>query len=317
MKRSAIDCLRRAGHSTRANAGLIPLSLVQSFLFTLLFVVSLLPPVLVLGGMALLERDWNAAAFEEWLAGLEVAAAANLAALALAVFASLVLGLLAVLVWGWFQGAMLGVLVAAERQAPSGAEGRPGAWRWFRTFSLRDFAGWGGRNAWRFFWFFHLSVTVSLLLLLAGVLVALGAGLGYEAWGGPAAWGIGCGAALPLLFALLVYALWNLTAQPAVALPESGVLQGARAGLRLIGRRLGAVLLVLLVFVVFSVVAWTAIAVTQMMVGLAIPDHTVAWLLVYGLFSVLQWVLSAALTVYANAAFSSLVVAEAAVETAR
>lgn len=312
MKRSAIDCLRRAGLSLRANAGLIPLSLVQSISFTLLFVVSLVPPVLVLGGMALLEGEWNAALFEEWLAGLEASLAANLAALGLAVFASLVLGLLAVLVWGWFQGGVLGILVAAERQAPPGAEGRAGAWRWFRTFSLRDFAGWGGRYAWRFFWFFHLSVTVSLLLMLAGVLVALGAGLGYETWGAPAAWGIGCGASLPFLFAVLVYALWTLAAQPAVALPESGVIRGARAGLRVVGRRPGAVLLVLVVFAVLSVVAWMAIFVAQMLIGVAIPDDTLAWALVYVLFSLVQWVLSAALTVYASAAYSSLVVAEAA-----
>ena len=70
MKRSAIDCLRRAALSTRANAGLVLLALLQSFLFTVLFVVSLLPPVLVLGGMALLQGAWTAEALEEWLAGL-------------------------------------------------------------------------------------------------------------------------------------------------------------------------------------------------------------------------------------------------------
>lgn len=315
MTRSAIECLRRAGLSTRANAGLIPLSLAQSFVFTLLVVASLVPPLMVLGGMALLEGEWDPATFDERLRGIDLSLADQLLPLALAVFASLVLGVLAVLVWGWFQGGMLGVLVAAERQAPPGAEGRPGAWQWFRTFSLRDFAGWGSRYTWRFFWFFHLSVTISLVLVLVAVLVAVGAGVGYEAWGGPAAWGIGCGAALPFLFALIVYALWNLTAQPAVALPESGVLRGAREGLRLVGRRPGAVLLVFVAFFVFSVVVWITVWMAQMVVGVAVPDDTLTWAVVYVLFSLVQWALGAVLTVYANAAYSSLVVAEAGAET--
>lgn len=314
MKRSAIDCLRRASQSLRSNGGLIPLALLQHVLVGVLFVVSLAPPFLVLGGMALLQGEPSVAALEEWLAGLATALAAGLVPLALAVLASFVLGILAVYVWGWFQGGMLGVLVAAERQAPSGAEDRAGGWRWFRTFSVRDFAGWGGRYAWRFFWFFHLSLTVSLLLVLAGLLIAFAAGVAREAWGLPAAYGIGCGASLPLLFGFVVYALWNLAAQPAVALPESGTLRGARIGLRVVGRRPGAVLLIFLAFVVVSVVAWLVLAVAQAGVGLLVPDDLAVWIALYGLFSLVQWTLSAALTVFATGGFASLVVSEAAGE---
>lgn len=314
MKRSAIDCLRRAFLSLRANVGLIPLALVQSLLVGLLFVASLAPPFLVLGGMALVRGDRSGGALEAWLGGLGAELATRLAPLGLAVLASSVLGLLAVYVWGWFQGGMLGILVAAERQAPPRAEDRAEGWRWFRTFSVGDFSGWGGRYAWRFFWFFHLSVTVSLLLLLVGLLIALAAGLGRETWGLPAAYGIGCGGSLPLLFAFAVYVLWNLTAQPAVALPASGTLRGARTGLRVVGRRPGAVLLVFLVFVVVSVVAWIGLAVAQMAVGVAVPDDLTAWAVVYGLFSLVQWALSTALNVFATGAFTSLVVAEAAGE---
>lgn len=315
MKRSAIDCLIRAALATRANAGLIPLALLQSFLVTALFVVSLLPPFLVLGGIALLHGDWSSGTVEDWLAGLDsglqTVVATSLAPLLLSLVASTIIGLLAILVWGWFQGGMLGVLVAAERQVPAGAESRPGAWRWFRTFTFHDFSGWAGRNAWRFFWFFHLSVTIGLLLTLAAVLVALGAGLGYETWGASAAYGVGCGASLPFLFAVIVYALWNLTAQPAIALPDGGVFAGAGLGLRVVGRRSGAVILVFLAFLVLTVVAWIAVSVVQMGTGLMVPDDTLTWLLVSLVFALIQWVMSSAVAVYAHAAFASLVVSEA------
>jgi ABC-type amino acid transport system permease subunit len=267
--------------------------------------------VLVLGGMALLQGAWTAEALEEWLAGLATTLGATLVPLLLSLLASLLLGLLSVLVWGWFQGGMLGVLVAAERQAPPGAENRSGAWRWFRTFSLHDFSGWAGRYMWRFFWYFHLSLTVCLLLVLAGSLIVLAASLGYQTWGASAAYGIGCGASLPLLFAGIVYVLWNLVAQPAVALPESGTVAGARVGLRLVGRRPGAVLLLCLAFFVLSLVVGIAVSVMQMAAGLVTPRGTLSWALVYALFSLLQWVASSLLSVYANAAYSSLVVAEA------
>jgi len=312
MQRSAIDCLRRAALSTRANAGLVLLALLQTFLFTLLFVLSLLPLGAVLGGTDLLSRDWTVGAIEEWLAGLESGAALpGMVPVLLALLASTLVGLLAVLVWGWFQGGMLGVLVAAERQVPHGAENRAGAWRWFRTFSLRDFAGWGGRYMWRFFWFFHLTATVCLLLVLVAALIAVAAGAGYQTWGGPAAYGIGCGASLPFLFAAAVYVLWNLVAQPAVALPESGTARGARMGLKTVGRRPGAVLLVFLSFLVVSILAWIGISVVQMAAGVVVPDDTLSWVLVYVFFSLIQWLASSLLTVYANAGYASLVVAEA------
>lgn len=312
MQRSAIDCLRRAALSTRANAGLVLLALLQTLLFVVLFVLSLLPLGVVLGGTALLSRDWTVGGIEEWLAGLGTGAGLpGMVPVLLALLASLLVGLLAVLVWGWFQGGILGVLVAAERQAPRGAENRPGAWRWFRTFSLRDFAGWGGRYMWRFFWFFHLTATVCLVLVLAATLIAVAAGAGYQTWGGPAAYGIGCGASLPFLFTAAVYVLWNLVAQPAVALPESGTTRGARMGLRLVGRRPGAVLLVFLAFMVVSILAWIGISVVQMAAGLMLPDDTQAWVLVYVAFLLFQWLASSLLTVYANAGYASLVVAEA------
>lgn len=316
-KRTAFECLHRGLLSTRANWGLIPLGILQNVLFTLLSVLSLLPPFLVLGGMALLERDWSGAAFEDWLAGLDEMVAGALVPLALAVLASLLVGLLAVAVWGWFQGGIVGVLLAAERQALPGAQGRAGGWRWFRTFSMGDFAGWGGRHVWRFFWLFHLSLAVVLVFGLLAVLLILGAVYGQEAWGGGAALGIGCGGALPLLFGLLVYVLWYAAAQPAVALEGSGPLRGAVLGLRVVGRRLGASLILGVVVLGLSFAVGMILAMGQLALDVLLRDRFAVWLAAYGLLSLVQWFLTVALTVYGLASFASLVSAETAEEEPR
>jgi hypothetical protein len=309
-RRSAIDCLRRGFLSTRANLGLLPLKALQDLLVTLLIVASLLPPFLVLGGQVLLEGGWSEAALEGWLAGLGDEVASRMAPVALAIVASLVIGLLAVLVWGWFEGGLLGILVAAERQARPGAEDHAGGWRWFRTFSLRDFSGWGGRHLWRFFWFFHLTMTAALVLVVIGLLLALAAVYGGESWGAGAAFGIGCGGALPLAFAFLVYALWFSAAQPAVALEGSGAVRGSALGLRVVGRRLGAALLLLLVMMVVATVVGIALAVGQGMTGLLIEDSLGAWVALYLSFFLVQVALGAALNVFILASYSALVVAE-------
>ena len=310
-RRTAIDCLRRGFLSTRANLGLLWLRLLQELLVALLIIGSFLPPLLVLGGAALLEGEWNESAVEGWITGLADQLPGKVLALTLAVVASLVIGLLAVVVWGWFEGGILGVLIAAERQALPGAENRAGGWRWFRTLSLHDFSGWAGRYVWRYFWFFHLAMTVGLVLLLFMMLLVFGAVYGNESWGPGAAIGIGCGGALPLVFAFLIFVLWVSVAQPAVALEGSGALRGSSLALRIVGRRLGASLLILLVMVVAALLVGTVFAVGQGVAGLFVQDSFGALITLYAVFSLLQMVIGAAINVFGLAAYSSLVVAEA------
>jgi hypothetical protein len=202
--------------------------------------------------------------------------------------------------------------VAAERQAHPRAQDQAGGWRWFRTFSLKDFSGWGGLYVWRFFWFFHLALTVSLVFLLLLALLVVGAVIGQERWGPGAALGIGCGGALPLLFLVLVYALWYTAAQPAVALEGSGPVRGSKLALRVVGRRLGGSFLILLVVVVISIVVGMGFFLAQMASSLTLQENFVPWLVAYVLLYLVQMAFSSALSVYFLAAFGSLVVAEAA-----
>lgn len=311
MRRTAVDCLRRGFLSSRANWGLVPMKLLQDLLLSVLLIASFVPPLLVLGGFVLLEGGFSEAALQDWIAGLGDEIATRVVPLVLAVVASLVIGLLAVVVWAWFEGGMLGVLVAAERQALPRAEDAPGGWRWFRTFTLRDFSGWGGRYLWRYFWFFHLALTVSLVFAFLLALLLVGAVAGNERWGPGAAIGIGCGGALPLVFAVVVYALWFSAAQPAVALEGSGSVRGSALGLRVVGRRLGASLLIGLTFLVVLTVVYMVLALGNFAAELFLKSSVAAWLTVYLSVTLVQLAVSSALNVYLLAAFSSLVVAEA------
>ncbi len=310
-RRTAIDCLRRGALATRANWALVPLALLQGLLMVALVGASFVPFVVVLGGLAALRGSFrDPQAVEGWLQGLGATAAEHLPALGLALVASLVVGLAAVALWGWFEGGIVGTLVAADRQAHPEAQNRPGAVGWFRTFSGRDFAGWGGRYMWRFFWFFHLYVTCALLLMLLALLLALGAGFGYRAWGVGAAVGIGCGGALPFVFLVLVFALWFLAALPAVVVSGGKALAGAGLGLRVVGRRLGASLLIFVVLLVASLVVGLGMGVAQTMVNLMLRHQLVIWGTLYAALALVQWLVSSLINVFVLAAFTSLVVSE-------
>lgn len=310
MSRSALDCVQRGFLSLRANLGLVWMGVLQSFLFTALFLVSLLPPVLVVGGAALLSGDLSdPAAVEQWFLGLGPQVLARLPAFALGVVASLLIGLLAVVVWAWFQAGIMGVLLSAERQAHPEAGRRAGGWQWFRTFSLHEFSGWGARNLWPFFWFFHLMVTLWMGLSLVFVLLLGGAGAAFERWGGGAAFGFGCGGTIPLIFLVWVLLAWSLVAQPAVAM-LSGAGRGSALGFRVVGRRLGAVSLVLFLVLVASVVLALFVSMGQMVGDLVLPSSSAIHVGVYLVTTVGQWLVGSFITVLALATFTALVAAE-------
>ncbi|MGD2113493.1 MAG: hypothetical protein PVG07_00465 [Acidobacteriota bacterium] len=311
MTRSALDCFQRGVLSARANLGLVWMGLLQSLAVSVLFVASLVPPVLVLGGPALLDLDLSdPTALERWLGGLGATLAGRLPALALGLLASTLIGLLAVVVWGWFQGGIVGVLVAAERQAHPEAGRRSGGWRWFRTFSLQDFAGWGGRNLWRFFWWFHVMLTAWLAFSLLAVLLLAGAGVAWESWGGGAGFGLGCGGTFPLLFLFWVLAAWSFLSQPAVALPENGAWSGSVRGFRILGRRLGAASFLLLTVLVLSFALGILGTMVRLGFDLVLPDRLSVQLGVLGVVAVLQSLVAVALNLFAYAAYAALVIPE-------
>ena len=229
MRLSAADCLRRGWTNLSANWELVVIQWLGSFLVLVLLALGLVLPLVILGIDVLASRGIEDVLRR--LAGLRPG-------LSMALVAMMAVWLLTLLLHCFFQAGAFGVLASGDRQA------LPGPRRnrlFFRTFSLRDFFGWGGLYVWRF-----LGVRV----LFWGLVMALGAavlfwliflGVGGSQWGTSAAFGIGCGGALPLVFLALVLGLWFQVAQADLAREGSGVRTASRRGLHVLGRRLGAV----------------------------------------------------------------------------
>ncbi|HEX3552859.1 MAG TPA: hypothetical protein VIA62_06490 [Thermoanaerobaculia bacterium] len=249
MRLSAADCLRRGWTNLAANWELVLLQWCQSLLIVILLALSVSLPVVALGADALLAGR----SLERVLAVFMARLGRLSPAVTMAGVAMLAVWLLSLLVHCWFQAGTYGVLAAAERQALPG----PRRHRLlFRTFSLRDFAGWGGLYLWRFFRLLVLFWALALPLGIAALVWLVSLGVGGEVWGRPAVLGMGCGGALPLGFLFLVAGLWSHVARAGLAREGSGVRVAVRQGLAVLGRRLGTVV----VLVLLAVIAGLALA---------------------------------------------------------
>lgn len=234
MRLSALDCLRRGWTNLSANWELVVIQWLQFFLVMALMGLGTLLALLIVG--ANLFGSGSAAHRAE-------AAAHRLAdlspALLLALVAMLAVWTLSLLLHCWFTAGTFGILASADRQALPGSRRNRD---FFRTFSPRDFLGWGALYVWRY---------LRLLLVFWGAVCLLGSAVlfwlvfmagGGIHWGSPAALGIGCGGSLPLGFLALVIALWLGLAQADLALEGSTVRAASRRGLDVLGRRLGSVI---------------------------------------------------------------------------
>lgn len=312
MRLSAIDCVHRGLVSLRANWQLVVAQWLQTIAAVVLSFAGLLPPIAVLGlqNLASFEgtpEDWSTL-YGDLLSRVAEGVGGCLP-LALALVATTLIWLLAFLVYCYFQGGIFGILVSADRQA---APGPPRGWEWFRTFSTRDFRGWGRRYLWRYFWLLNLILLVSLLWALLALGLAALAVYGAQRWGAMAAIGIGCGSAVPLMFGFLVLALWWNLAMADLALEDSGVWLAARRSLQTLGRRFWAVLLMLVLVVVAGVVGAVVFVPVSLFFDLLVKDQFMVWVVGRAFLTLLQWVWNGAVGVAFAAAMVSLVRSEVA-----
>jgi hypothetical protein len=130
-----------------------------------------------------------------------------------------------------------------------------------------------------------------------------------EGWGVPAGIGLGCGGALPLVFLCVVLALWSTLAFADLGHPEARVGISSRLGLAVLGRRIGAVLLLLLMMLAASI-AGNTLFLPLSMAGTMAADSPLASIVLQGPATILQWLLSTILQVAHAAALVALMRSE-------
>ncbi len=307
MALAAIDCVRRGMRNARANRELIAVRWLSSMGLLALALLGLLPLALVLG-LTLADLPANPEDWERVGAELATRLSEASAALFAAGLAAACIWTLAFVVFCFVQAGSYGVLFAGDRQAPPGVPGEAG---WFRTFSRADFSGWGGRLMWRFFWFANLYACLVLVLGVLFVLLLAGAAWAAGQWGPPAGLGLGCGGALPLLFLAVSLGLWFSLAQADLPRDGAGVLTSARRGLRVLGRRLGGVLLIVLLTVMASAALAIVFAPFAILVKVALDDALPAYVAARALLFAAQSLCSSALSVVLAASLIALVRGEA------
>ena len=318
MALSAVSCIQRGLTNLRANWELVIIASLQSLLTATLVVIGFAPPAaaLGLGFMDLAsssEADWMELAAQ--VSELMSRGPESWLLLGASLLVSSAIWLMAFLVYCFFQGGVLGVLMTGDRQASAGTAP---AWPWFRTYSGRDLRGWGGKYLWRYFWLLSLIAALSLVWLLL-VMIVLGlTALGGEQWGTSAAFGIGCGGAIPIAFGLLLLVLWANLAQVDLAQEHSGVGTALRRSLSLLGRRLGAVVVIFLVALVLGVLIGVVISILSLLWDLLVPESgSGLWIgaLVQFGFSAIEIIVGSVVTVGLSAAYVSLVRSEGSEES--
>ena len=250
---SAIECFQRGVVSTAANWELAAMVFLQSLVVTVLTVAGLIIPLVALG-VSLDPLSWGRAILgagdlpldrvEEiftWLAEAWPV-------LAVGLIGTLAVWTLAFVAYSYLQAGTFGILYEADRQAPAGGTVSR---RQLRAFSLASFQSWASRRTWPFFWLMNLFGVYALLPVLVYVLILAAA----AQIGAPAVLGVGCVGLLLLTVPLAVVLLWFLTSQASLAeAAVSGVGQATRLGWTVLARRLGAVLLLVVIFVALSLV---------------------------------------------------------------
>ncbi len=313
MSLPAIECIRRGAANARANWELVLAHWVGALATAVLTIAGLLPFALIIGfaGFAGISAARDARQVEQWFQEWATRALGELFTFSLpmllALVAALALGTLAMIVYCFFQAGLYGILVAGDRQAPAGPLAD---WRLFRTWSSENFRGWGAHHVWRFFWFFNLVLVIGTLLL-AAFLVFLGlVAVGGQSWGAVTAFAVGCGSVLPMFLVLLFLALWTLVAQADLASEDSSVRVASRRALRIVGRRFGGLLLILLLGIVASIVVAMVFMPVSLMISLVTRDSLVAGMVLRGVLAVFQWGVGGVVQVGVAASLVALVRSE-------
>lgn len=304
---SALDALSRGMANVRANRELIGVQVVAGLILAASIIVPLLLFLNRLGVPLSIFTASNPEDVRQALESLQFDLGQIASLLGVGLLLFLVVGTLVFIAYCWFQAGTLAVLSAGEAQAPLTRVAPPTV---FRTFSWASFLGWANRYGSRIFWvnnLFLIFLTVVLgVLTLPLVLVSrLVAGSGALV-----ACAAGCGLALPLGFVILVLMLATIVAQ-ICAVEEGATVRGAtRRAFSITGNRLGGLLLLYLLLIVGSIAVTILFGGVGLVVKLAFARWGMLLTVLSALLGVVEFVVSAGLTLALTAAIVALVRAE-------
>lgn len=310
---SGLDAVGRGCANLRANRELLLAQFVAMVLLVGLVVLGLVPFVGLLGlelrDFAGLDQEQSAERLKAWIEKLPALFTGERASSWLLALAAFLVALTAAsILYSWFQAGTYGILAAGERQAPPGPGRR---FELYRTWSRADFFGWANRWVWRYFWLYNLfgllflgTVAIFLLLLIVALVAA-------QQYGPAAAFGLGCGFSLPLLFVCFTLALACALAAAELARSDGSVLRAARRGYQLLGRRLGAAVLVYLLFLVAVMVVGAFDATSGLFVRFGLGSFPLAQLAVRFVLGLVQWLANTIVSLAFVGALVALVRSEA------
>jgi len=219
----------------------------------------------------------------------------------------LVLSLAAFLVSCFLRGGTFGVLVAADRQALPGGR-RSSAW--FRTFSSRNFRGWGSRLWRRYFWLANLDVVVVVLLLALAAGLALSVEWALERGKTAVAGGLGC-VAVPVFVAVLIASrVWVAVARADAGRNETTVGKAAVRAVSLLGERLGTLFLLVGVVAALSFALWVCFFAVNVSLGRILGEDVLAQGIANLALAVFEMAMISLLALWFNGSLVALVRSE-------
>lgn len=318
MRISSVDALQRGLLNLRANVPLVGLQILQSLIVTVVSLAGLVPLVLAFG-VGMLKAIWGTGAggwrqapntelerlfervMQEWPEQWPLLVAAFLAAGAV--------WTVAFFAYCWFQAGILGVLASGEHRASASTS--PG-WSEFRVFRRADFVALAHRRTWKLFWLINLYLVLGLVLvfvlLLALTVFALLAG--GDAAGLGLLFALGCLTVLVLLVGGLVLYAASEVGKAELVVAEIGAWEAFRRSFATLWRRAGAVILLVVLFIVCSLAIGVVFLPVSLGLDLAMGESFSRQLAADVVLMLVQSVFSAAIVLGLSSSLVSLVKGE-------
>jgi len=314
MRLTAIDSLQRGLTNLLANWQLVIMHFAQTLLVSLLLVAGVVPIVLVLGVgtfRAVLGTGFDGGgppldALDDLMARM----VESTGPLLLATLAALCVWTVALLVFAYFQAGIFGVLAEAERKSALPRAPRVA----FRSFSFALFRRSTDEFTWRFFWLVNLFMVIaSIPMVVFGGVVMMAVGLATRESLG-AAFATGClgGAAVVLL--AVASSLWWQLAMAAAASGPLGLWQAVGRGWSVLLRRMGAVLVLVLLAIVVGITMAVVFVPLGLVIEVVVRDSLWGYVTAQVAMTFCQSLLSAVLSVAFAGALVALVRGEISTE---